>query len=92
MPLEPHELEKLDEIGKAVTRIDERTKRMDDETGRRFESTHRRIDEVKADLEGDVRDVRDESRRHAARVGGASGGLLGALSLVGVWFKDWYGG
>ncbi len=82
------EQQKLQEIGEAVARIDERTRLMQENWERELRGAHARITEVKQDGERDV--TAAEARlckkvkrqgRNAGGVAGVAGGLLG-VALV----------
>lgn len=66
--LDEYERQKLDEIGEAVARIDERTRNLTDSCTDKMRAAHHRIDEV-----------RKEAKTEARKTGAIVGGVISAL-------------
>lgn len=67
----PDQERKLDRVVLLCERLDERTDRMGDEMNRRFEGVH-----------GRIKEVREDAKAEARKVGGGFGGLLGTGAAI----------
>lgn len=85
MPLEPHELEKIEKIGEGVARIDERTQMM-----KEWQESHEQKDKEEFDkLHERVTRVRTDLSKDASKAGATSGVIAvitGLAAAVGAFF------